>query len=243
MTAPGDGDRALEIQQLVRRAGEQGVAVRGGFHPETADAATLLPHSMAAGTVVLLGFTGSAQWSRYACSREASDGLPDPLDRWSRRVVGGLAREFNGTDFYPDDKPAVSFQRLAERCEPVHRSPIGIMIHPEWGLWHAYRGALAFQRRMELPHLARAPSPCDSCAGRPCLTACPVDAFTPDGFDSQRCIGHVESALGAECRERGCLARRACPVAPSARYVPAQAKFHMAAFLRAGRSQPKDRKG
>jgi hypothetical protein len=233
MTTPSASRDGLDFLQLARRAGEEGLAVRGGFYPESDDVGTLLPHSTVPGTVVLFGFTGSVQWPHFANSREASDGLPDPLDRWSRRVIGGLAREFHGRDFYPDDKPAISFQRLAARCESVDRSPIGILMHPDWGLWHAYRGGLAFARIMKLPRLERAQFPCESCTGQPCLTACPVDAFTPDGFDSKRCIRHVESAAGAECREGGCLARRACPVAPSARYPPPQAQFHMAAFVRA----------
>jgi hypothetical protein len=236
MTSLSAGSDDLNYPRLARRASEEGLAVRGGFCPGNDHAGRLLPCTLVARTVVLFGFTGSVQWPHFASSREASDGLPDPLDRWSRRVIGGLAREFHGTDFYPDDKPPISFQRLAARCESVYRSPIGILIHPDCGLWHAYRGALAFERRMELPRFEPAPSPCASCAGRPCLTACPVDAFTPDGFDSKRCVRHVASAAGAECREAGCLARRACPVAPSARYPRAQAQFHMAAFLHASRA-------
>ena len=30
-------------------------------------------------------------------------------------------------------------------------SPLGILIHPDWGLWHSYRGALAFRERLDLP--------------------------------------------------------------------------------------------
>jgi hypothetical protein len=236
VTAPSTGRDGSDFAQLARRAIEVGLAVRGGFHPDSDDVDTLLPHSIVACTVVLFGFTGSTQWPQYVSSREANDGLPDPLDRWSRRVIGGLAQEFNGTVFYPDDKPPISFQRLAARCEPVYRSPIGILIHRDWGLWHAYRGALALTRRIELPDIPRVPSPCTGCADRPCLTACPVHAFTPGGFDSERCLRHVASARGTECRQRGCLARRACPAAPSARYIPSQAQFHMDAFLRAGRA-------
>jgi len=233
MTLPPGECGGLDFSQLTKRASDEGLAVRGGFHPQSDDLRTLLPHFPSAETVVLLGLTGSDQWRRFESSRELLDGLPDPLDRWSRRIIGGLAREFDGRDFYPTGTPAISFQRLATRCEPVHSSPIGILIHPRWGLWHAYRGALVFERRLELPPPEAKPSPCISCASRPCLDACPVSAFTPHGFDSERCIRHVESEAGVECRERGCLARRACPVAPDAQYLPAQSRFHMAAFLRA----------
>ena len=50
-------------------------------------------------------------------------------------------------------------------------------------------------------------------------------------FDLDACVGHVPSAAGTDCRENGCLARRACPIGPEFRYPPAQARFHMSAFL------------
>jgi ferredoxin len=125
----------------------------------------------------------------------------------------------------------VPFQRLARRCEAVHPSPIGLLIHPTFGLWHAYRGGLMLAQRIELPPLPRLPSPCESCGPKPCLSACPVRAFKPGSFDLAACIAHVSSAAGSECRSGGCLARRACPVGPEFRYVPDQMQFHMRAFL------------
>jgi hypothetical protein len=59
-----------------------------------------------------------------------------------------------------------------------------------------------------------------------------VTAFENGSFDLDSCVNHVLSAAGTECRENGCLARRACPVGPQFRYEPAQARFHMSAFLR-----------
>jgi hypothetical protein len=162
--------------------------------------------------------------------------LPDPLDRWSRRIIGSLAREWRAADIYPNGPPwpPLSFQGLALRGEPVHRSPIGLLIHPAWGLWHAYRGALLMPDRLELPNVEDSVSPCDGCAARPCLSACPVNAFQPGGYDVAACVAHVRSAAGVDCRERGCRARNACPVAPGSRYGASQTRFHMRAFLRAG---------
>jgi len=85
-----------------------------------------------ASSVVLLGFTGGIQWRHFAHAPEAQDRLPDPLDRWSRRIIGALAREFDAFDVYPSasSEAPLPFQRLALRCEPVHQSPIGLLIHP-----------------------------------------------------------------------------------------------------------------
>jgi hypothetical protein len=208
--------------------------------------AAALP-DVGAGTIALLGFTGSLQWPYFQRSAEATDGLPNPLDRWSRRMIGALADEFGAVDIYPSAPPLLPFQRFSRRSEPVHPSPIGLLIHPRWGLWHAYRGALVFERRIELPPIERPPierppierppieskaSPCEACTAQPCLSACPVQAFRAGSYDLQACVNHVRSAAGAACREGGCLARRACPVGSEFRYVTAQARFHTEAFLR-----------
>ena len=68
---------------------------------------------------------------------------------------------------------------------------------------------------------------------RPCLSACPVGAFTDAGYDVEACARHLHAPAGCECRDRGCLARRACPVGTEHAYGPAQSAFHMAAFMAA----------
>jgi hypothetical protein len=227
----------LDLDQLCRRAAMIGLAVRGAFHPEPGELGAV-PGVAEPGTVVLLGFTGSDQWSTFQDSSEAQDGLPHPLDRWSQRVIGALASELGAADFYPSGSPSspLPFQRLARRCEPVHPSPIGLLIHETYGLWHAYRGGLCLHERIPLPpspQPSSAPgSPCERCPDRPCLSACPVHAFKNGSFDLDACVNHVLSAAGADCRNNGCLARRACPVGPQFRYAPPQARFHMSAFLR-----------
>jgi hypothetical protein len=232
VNAPCETHPPGRFDELCRRATAVGLAVRGAFHPEPNDFSGVLPRSMIAGTLVLLGFTGSVQWSVYTESAEARDGLPHPLDRWSRRIIGSLAHEFEAVDVYPSGTPRLPFQRLAARCEPVHSSPIGLLIHPRWGLWHAYRGALLLRERIDLPALAPSVSPCSACSAKPCLSSCPVGAFSARGFDVHACVHHVHSAAGADCRNSGCRARRACPFGAEFSYTAEQARFHMAAFLR-----------
>jgi hypothetical protein len=105
-------------------------------------------------------------------------------------------------------------------------------IQAERGLWTAYRGALAFVHRLDLPDPDDGERPCEGCAA-PCLTACPVGAFSDDGYDVAACVAHLAAPEGAPCRDGGCLARRACPVGAAYRHEPAQAAFHMTAFLAA----------
>ena len=192
--------------------------MRGGFRTEGDE----VPGARA---VVLLGVVGASCWPAFAASPEASDGAAHPLDRWSRRVVTGLAERFEARALFPfEGPPFFPFQRWALRAEPVAASPLGLLIHPRYGLWHSYRGALAFAHDIELPEREAAASPCATCEARPCLTACPVGAFTPAGYDVETCADWLRQPQGRACREGGCLARRACPVGREYTQVPEQAR-------------------
>ncbi|MEX0808624.1 MAG: ferredoxin [Dongiaceae bacterium] len=224
------------IAELFATAAGEGLLSRGYFHPGPGDAVPALAGGEPAGTLLLLGHAGRSMWPAFEASPEMSDGAPDPLDRWSRRLIDGLAQRFGATALYPfGGPPYLPFQRWARRAEPVAPSPLGIFIHPEYGLWHGYRGALAFQARWPLAPADLRPVPCESCEARPCLHACPVDAFTPAGYAVADCRAHLDRSAGAPCRDGGCLARRACPVGREFGYDDAQARFHMRAFHRAGR--------
>jgi hypothetical protein len=222
-------DPAAMLRSAVADAG---LAWRGAFHPAAEDSVPFIGGGPAA-TVVLLGFAGHTGWPAFACTPEANDGAPNPLDRWSRRIIDGLAQAVGAAALYPfGGPPWHPFQRWAMRAESVHPSPLGLLIHPVWGLWHSYRGALAFRAHIDFSgdEIGRA-SPCASCAAQPCLAACPVAAFKDGGFDAEACKGFVASSSGRDCRDNGCLARRACPVGPAHRTSSPQARFHMHHFL------------
>lgn len=203
--------------------------MRGAFHPGPED-------GVKGGTLVLAGTVGDSAWGTFSSSPEAADGRLDPLDRWSRRVVGLAAERLGAKALYPfGGPPHWPFQRWGARAEALGSSPLGLLIHPDFGLWHGYRGALLFAERIEAAPPVRRPRPCDTCADKPCLSACPVDAFAAGGFDEARCLGHIGSAAGAECMTGSCRARRACPVGAAYRYGPEQSAFHMNAYLAAAR--------
>ena len=112
-----------------------------------------------------------------------------------RRPTGPICRSSNG--------------RCAPKgCSP---SPLGILMHPRYGLWHAYRGALLFDAEIAVEAPRAVIHLCDTCDGKPCLKACPVEAYTADGFAHAACLGHVRGPRGAPCRDGGCLDRNACP--------------------------------
>ena len=123
------------------------------------------------------------------------------------------------------------------------------MIHPDYGLWHTFRGALLTAEALPLPDVLAPDNPCESCAGKPCLTTCPAEAFAlPENsrfaeFDSPACVDHVESPAGRGCRTVGCLARRACPVGRPWAYEREPAAYHMDAVVRTVRRWQAKRAG
>jgi hypothetical protein len=74
--------------------------------------------------------------------------------------------------------------------------------------------------------------PCDSCAAKPCLTACPVAALTGAGYDVPRCHAHLDQPEGVPCMSGGCLVRRACPASQPYARMPVQSAYHMRQFHR-----------
>ncbi len=183
-------------------------------------------------TCVLVGNAGDAMWHAFLASGEPAG--RHPLDRWLRPRIERVAAQCGADVLFPNDGPPfVPLDRWAMRADAVARSPIGILIHPEFGLWHVYRAVLLFREPMDLPPPDRRPSPCDACVRRPCLSVCPADAFRPERFDAAACVSHVAGPDGANCRGRGCLARRACPVGRKYLYPPDQQVFHTAAMVRA----------
>jgi len=210
-----------------------GLAYRGGFHPLREDVLPDVRVGEAANTVLLVGMVGSAQWPAFVKSREANDGAPHPLDRWGQRLLRELAEVFSARVLEPSGGPPWwPFQRWAQRAESLHTSPLGLLIHPEYGLWHSYRGALLLTERLALPACVPHTSPCASCATKPCLQSCPVNAFQPGTYHPDRCDSHLRSTPVGGCRQQGCAARLACPIGRAYAQAPEQAQFHLEAFLR-----------
>ena len=202
-------ERAKLIETAFSAIDRAGLVPRGAFKLEDGERTGALADIR---TIVLAGMVGREGWSAFAASPEAGDGFAYPLDRWSRRLIESLARELGGRALFPfGGPPFLPFQRWAQRAEPVHASPIGLLIHPHYGLWHSYRGALGFSEALEVPERVEAPSPCESCRERWCLHACPVGAFSAAGYEVGACVGHLKGAASADCMISGCRAAASLP--------------------------------
>jgi hypothetical protein len=214
-----------------------GLILRGGFAPAADDAVPAIDHGVPARWLALVGAAGSTLWPHFSTSPFFSDGRPHPLDRWSRHVADALATRWGAVALFPfGGPPHHPFQRWAERAEGLHASPLGLRLHPRYGLWHSYRFALAFR------HAPAGASPalqgtdlCARCIGQPCLQACPVGAFTGSDYRVDVCAAHLDGRPEPACRDRGCLARHACPVGQEHAPQAVHARFLMDAFAGAMR--------
>lgn len=214
---------------LQRLLGEHGLYLRGVTRLSTMEIETYALSGDRPG-IALVGNIGSSYWAAFSRSPEYLDGAPHPLDRWSRRVAQKVADELSLLPLYPfEGPPYYPFQQWARRAESLEQSPVGVMMHPEYGLWHSYRFALLGVDVESAP--APVESPCLACVDKPCLVTCPVDAFDENGYAVERCATYLRQTPDSECHSLGCQARLACPVGPGLRYCPDQGAFHLRAFL------------
>lgn len=181
--------------------------------------------------MLLLGPLEPGFWPAVTRSPEFTDTAPDPLDRWSRRVIGTWACELgHGTKaLFPfGGPPWHPFIRWAQASGRAHVSPVGLLVHDAAGLMISYRGALALKARIDLP--APPPSPCETCTDRPCKAACPVSALSLSSYDVPACKAYLDTAPGLDCHGRGCAVRRSCPISRDHGRAEAQSAFHMRSF-------------
>jgi hypothetical protein len=226
--------RAFPLLTVITSAlAAHGLMPRGGFNFGGGDAAPPGPFRQPAKSVLLVGQAGAEPWPHFIAWRKRQPvALTNPLDTWARETIGMVAAQFGARAVSPSDRPYLPFQQWAMRAERLRPSPLGILMHPEYGLWHAYRGALLFDVEISIQAPVEPIHLCDLCAGKPCLKSCPVDAYSERGFAHKSCLDHVRSRDGTECRDGGCLDRNACPYGVAYRYPAEVQAFHMAAFMR-----------
>ena len=217
---------AASLAGIAPRAADHALMVAGAFHPGPDDG---LPDT--AGTLILLAPLEPGFWAHVTAQPEWSDGAPDPLDRWSRRVVGRLACDLGGKAHFPfTGPPWKPFYSWALRSGRAWASPVHLLVHDRMGLFASYRGAIAVPDRLDLPETG--PRPCDTCADRPCLTTCPAGALGGAGYDTGACHAHLDRPAGADCLIGGCAVRRACPISRAYGRLPEQSAYHMGLFHR-----------
>lgn len=236
------GRRSI-VELLDKSLAEFGMDVLGAFRPEPdeLDALDFSSSKDSDFVGVMVANFGQKMWPSFTASSHYNDGQSDPLNRWSSEVLGQVAKQFDGDLRLPFERPFLPFQNWAKRTGKVETSPLGILIHPEYGLWFGLRGVLFVNvENQQVEKLIQPPQVpaklCQECTEKPCLSACPVNAFGDEGLNVKSCFSHLErvekSAASPNCLEVGCAARAACPVANEHQYSRDQLQFHMHAYYR-----------
>lgn len=178
-------------------------------------------------TIALIAPEEPRFWRLFTASREYADGQPNPMDRWSRRVISAWAEGIGAKPLFPSDGPPfapfIEWALASGRC---WSSPTGMLVHDRMGLFISFRGALMLSGHVRL--VPPAPNPCTDC-DKPCLSACPVDAFA-EGYTPAICHDFLSGMDGADCLSQGCAVRRACPLSKGCGRLPEQSAWHMRQF-------------
>ena len=213
----------VSLDQIAARAARHHLEVLGAFHPEPDHKA---PDGV--GTMVLLGPSEPGFWDHFKSSSEWADREADSLDRWSERVITGIAETVQGRAYFPFGGPPYhAFYRWALAGGECWESPVSLLVHARAGLMVSFRGAIGLHEKLDLPQRPR--SPCDECA-KPCLSECPAKALTGDGYDVPACHAYLDGPNGAKHLKMGCSVRRACPISQSYGRLPEQSAYHMGLF-------------
>ena len=218
--------RRATYTDIDKSANRERLQVFGGFHAGVED-------NVPSGTktLLLLGPCEPGFWDHVSAQPEFHDGGRHPLDRWSERTIGALARSLNCKAVFPFGGPPYNpFIDWALRSGRCWESPVQFLVHDVAGLFVSFRGALTFDFLLDLPDTPKR-SPCQSCSDRPCNSACPVGAIRDSQYDAITCTEHVGSEAGTDCLMRGCAVRRICPVSRKYGRSEVQSQFHQVAFL------------
>ena len=136
---------AVTLAGITAMAAPHHLAVLGGF---TCQDDPGLP----AGTrsLLLLGPAEPGYWAHVTAQPEWC--APDPIDRWSRRVIGGMACDLGAKAIFPFGGPPYHpFYQWALRTGRVWDSPVRLLVQAEQGLMVSFRGALALKEVVEVP--------------------------------------------------------------------------------------------
>jgi|GEM_PF-79743 len=179
--------------------------------------------------LVLFGNGGGHLWEALKSSTMGRGiDSADPVDDFSQKLTEHFICHYLPAAqthiFYPGPS-SVSLMQLGALANWSHPSPLGLGIHPHYGLWFAYRAAFLTTAVLPLQRKELSARPCDSCVEKPCVTACPAGATSDSQpFDVQICYDHRLQS-GSDCASQ-CLARAACPVGAEYVYSNQQTAHH-----------------
>lgn len=192
-------------------------------------------------SIVVIGNGGADFWrifKAHATENPSWFERDNPLDDYTREVVEReivvpvRAAGVGCSVLFPfgGSGRTLNFMQLATLSGLAGPSIIGVVVHPVFGPWIAFRAALLLDREINHPGDAVNFDPCPTCSTRSCINACPATAVSfPSGWDIPKCLKHRVEAH-PDCSE-GCHARVACVLGPDKRYPDDELAYHQARAL------------
>jgi len=121
-----------------------------------------------------------------------------------------------------NEETFVDMRPLAQEAGIGSHSHMGMLIHPEYGLWVGIRAILLTTEYIK-PSALPMQSPCSTCTEKPCIYSCVGNAVSQEGWDIQRCADtHLSST---QCHHR-CASRLSCPIGHQHRHSIIQHQYH-----------------
>jgi len=272
-----DNSTAEVLRELQIRAAESGLNLFRVLTQRELETAGLAWPVDKPGLLLLFGNGGGELWRHFAgkasrgeipdsgFSDESADQLvaqckDHPIDRASMQLVDDLVKSsplLAAADcevLYPQSDKMLPLQQLGAIAGWHNASPLGTGIHPEWGLWFAYRVLLW----LELPIRTEALSPssmppqqlshsdsqglaggsslisdiCITCQSRACVSACPGEAIEFATSPNMDACARYRLSDQSICGDR-CKSREACPAGRADRqYSRAQINYHYRVALK-----------
>lgn len=192
-------------------------------------------------SIVVLGNGGADFWhavNRHAQIHPEWFAREHPLDDYTRWAVEQdlaprlAARGVRFSIAYPfvGNEPRLDFVTLGKVAGLGVVGLVGVLIHPTYGPWIAFRAALLLEEEIEQLGPAIGFEPCPGCTTRSCIAACPAQAVGTAGWEIARCLKHrVEARPSCDSR---CHARVACVIGPEHRYPDDELAYHQERALR-----------
>lgn len=191
------------------------------------------PHYQS-GSILLVGNAGAGFWSELT-----KDGLQgdDPVDQFSVKVTEqALAKHLPDVSrecLFPEAVCELNLLALGRAFAWHTRSPLGMGIHADYGLWSAFRAAwwlgVSIDRNVDAPVsdalVTGTTDVCSGCQSQACISHCPAEALSMSSSPRLNRCADYRLSDQSQCTST-CIARVACPYAAEHRYSKEQITYH-----------------
>jgi hypothetical protein len=118
-------------------------------------------------TLCLIGNGGRSLWEKLPHPLNIKT---HPIDQYSKNQIHTFSESIDSEVeiLFPNDHYTLPLQRIGRALNVCTQSPIGLDVHPSFGLWFAIRGVFLVSKKMSMT-LENPFSPCNTCTDKPCM--------------------------------------------------------------------------